>query len=438
VTFNARPRLTIVCRRKPPRRGYALVLVVMLLFGLMGLAALVIDVGFARLAQSEMQTAADSAALEGLRNGPATVAARQQASNIVAEMFTNGTDAGGETVQYGAGPVVDFSGGVGDPTLAAAQLMQNGNPPVYQPGSLQPNEGNAAEGDMVAGTYGVNPGYDAALPADEDANYNRRDFTPSTGTAAAASTAFLVRMRRTNNPNGLDQEAGVSSAGPTLPILFGRGSMMARSGSGSNTQLSVSSGITVRATAIAGPQPAKSVGPAYSTTAGTVTAQLAPFALRSDIWASLTVTSSAAIITVDPLAAGSGAIPLDGQFRLALTSIGQPLVATAGDGALLGGPQPAAAYVPIYADYGSQAGTIIGFVYYTNWSYLSGTLTLMPASTAVQIGSQNVSPTMVLRLPVALAQADVTSLFQAHAALFSEYPLYAPALVNRYLGPNTP
>ena len=113
---------------------------------------------------------------------------------MVAELFTNGTDAGGETVQYGAGPVVNFSGGVGDPNLAAAQLMQTGEPPVYQPGGLQMNLGNAAEGDLVAGTYGVNPAYDTALPADEDANYNRRDFTPSTGTAAAASTAFLVRM----------------------------------------------------------------------------------------------------------------------------------------------------------------------------------------------------------------------------------------------------
>ena len=94
--------------------------------------------------------------------------------------------------------------------------------------------------------------------------------------------------------------------------------------------------------------------------------------------------------------------------------------------------------MPIYVDYGSQAGTIIGFVYYTNWTYQTGTLTLMPAATAVQIGSQNVSPTMVLPLSAALAQADVTTLFQAHAALFAEYPLYAPALVNRYLGPNTP
>ena len=42
---------------------------------------------------------------------------------------------------------------------------------------------------------------------------------------------------------------GVSSAGPTLPVLFGRGSLMAQSGG--SGQLSVASGITVRATAIA-------------------------------------------------------------------------------------------------------------------------------------------------------------------------------------------
>ena len=54
-------------RRRPDRAGYALVLFVMMFFGLMGLAALVIDLGFARLAQRQMQTAVDSAALEGLR-----------------------------------------------------------------------------------------------------------------------------------------------------------------------------------------------------------------------------------------------------------------------------------------------------------------------------------------------------------------------------------
>ena len=83
----------------------------------------------------------------------------------------------------------------------------------------------------------------------------------------------------------------------------------------------------------------------------------------------------------------------------------------------------------------SQA-TIIGFVYYNNWSYQSGSLTLGPAAVAVQIGSQNVSPTMALPLPTVLAPADVSAMFQDHASLFTQYPLYAPALVNRYIGPN--
>ena len=143
-------------------------------------------------------------------------------------------------------------------------------------------------------------------------------------------------MRRTNNLNGLDQEPGISSSGPTLPVLFGRGSLMARSGSGS--QLSVASGITVRATAIAGPQPAKTVGPLYNNTGGTLTAvaQLAPFAIRSDLW---TQVSGGTAMTVNPLVAGSGAMILDSQFQITLTAIGQPLVASTNDSTLSGGPQ---------------------------------------------------------------------------------------------------
>ena len=64
----------------------------MIFFGLMGLAALVIDMGFARLAQREMQTAVDSAALEGLRFGDdvstATKPAAQQASKSSASLFS--------------------------------------------------------------------------------------------------------------------------------------------------------------------------------------------------------------------------------------------------------------------------------------------------------------------------------------------------------------
>ena len=41
-----------------PRSGYILVFFAMILFGIMALAALVIDIGFARLTQRQMQTAA--------------------------------------------------------------------------------------------------------------------------------------------------------------------------------------------------------------------------------------------------------------------------------------------------------------------------------------------------------------------------------------------
>jgi len=59
-------RKRVAGRRKHQSRkrgGYVLVLVVLLLFGLMAMAALVIDIGFARLAQRKMQTATDAAAL---------------------------------------------------------------------------------------------------------------------------------------------------------------------------------------------------------------------------------------------------------------------------------------------------------------------------------------------------------------------------------------
>jgi hypothetical protein len=418
------------------RSGYTLTLFVMMFFGLMALAALVIDMGFVRLAQRQMQTAVDGAALEGLCNGATTVVGRQQASQIVADMFTDYLDSNGETVHYGAGPVVTFSGGVGPPELAASQFMQPGATPVYQPitsagtAGLELNLSNATEGDMVAGTYNPNQ------PSAEGDDYTRLDFTPASSSSSTAS-AFLVRMRRTgssSNTSALDQEPGVSSSGPPLPILFGRGSLMARSGS--TGQLSVASGVTVRATAIAGPQPAKTVGPAYTIASGTLTPQLAPFAIRSDLWASLTTAGTAASITVNPLAAGSGAMILASQFQVTLTAIGQPLVASTVDSALLNGPQSSAAYVPIYADFPSQAATIIGFVDYNNWTYQSGSLTLGAAATAVQIGGQNVSPTMALPLPAAIAPADVSAMLQDHAALFSQYPLYAPALLDRYIGPN--
>src|SRR5207244_4327948 len=54
-------------RFRARRRGTTLTLVVPLLFAFFGIAALVIDLGLARVARREMQNAADAVALEGLR-----------------------------------------------------------------------------------------------------------------------------------------------------------------------------------------------------------------------------------------------------------------------------------------------------------------------------------------------------------------------------------
>ncbi len=306
--------MTQLRTKRSHRPGYVLVVFAMLSLGLLALAALVIDLGFARLTQRQMQTAADSAALEGLRwqnvqtqsdLPPAWLAdpsfqsevgplgagplspqqidsiRRWAAGQVVADgpsgngsaaqpsMFADYVDSSGGTLQYGAGPVVNFSGGIGPADLVAAQTMTIPDTPVYQPQradgtpGLELNSVNATAGDLLAGTY------NSGQPSAEADDYTRADFTPALAGSSTAS-AFLVRMRRTNNLNGLDLEPGVSTSGPTLPVLFGRGSMMARSGSGS--QLSVGSGITVRATAIAGPQPAKTVGPLYTSNSGSLTA----------------------------------------------------------------------------------------------------------------------------------------------------------------------
>ena len=50
-------------------------------------------------------------------------------------MFSNSNyvDSSGGTVQYGAGPLLSFSGSVGAPDLAAGQTMSTGSATVYQP-----------------------------------------------------------------------------------------------------------------------------------------------------------------------------------------------------------------------------------------------------------------------------------------------------------------
>lgn len=195
-----------------------LIFVMMLVFGIFGIAALSVDMGIARLTQSQMQATADAAALEGARFG------RQAARDLVA----------GAT----AGPNVSVTGGYGDLNLSANLVLET--PSVYQP-VLELNDANEVHGDMVAGTYTGGPPVEAN-------DYTRNDLTPDPN-----GTAFLVRLRRTPDRQGLDNIPGVSSAGSPLPLLFGHGSLYMGP--------MRADGITVRATALADSFPAVGVNP---------------------------------------------------------------------------------------------------------------------------------------------------------------------------------
>jgi len=257
----------------------------MLAFVFFAVAAVVIDIGLAKLTQAQMQAATDSAALEGCRwrnfdesLPQSTVEKRNRAGAIVRLAFdddlhpTLGSyrpdnyeltqetgspflDADGpDAAQVSAGPALQVSGGTG--AWAANAVV--GSQPVSERARiddprLQLNRTNLRRGDMVTGTY---------LPDGnhvEPGNYARDDFTPAAaGQANANALSFLVRMRRAGDSNHEDVEDTVSSSLPTLPLLFGLGSTILQDPS--NDWDPRRDGITVRATSIAAARPAMRVG----------------------------------------------------------------------------------------------------------------------------------------------------------------------------------
>ena len=300
----------IAKRRKQKQRrrrgGYVLVLVVLLLFGIMAMAALVIDIGFARLTQRQMQTAVDAASLEGLRyrdglwpeatSTNLDLERRNAASLTAARMFDDNLFADNDDPwNFGAGPIVNFSGGAGDPALNASKYMTIPATPVYKPtGSqqLKRNLGaNDANGDMLPGNFDEN-----SLTHSEDAAYVRSDFGFAQG-----GNAFLVRMRRSNESfAGTDK----ASNGPSLPYLFARGSLINRA--------SIGNGITVRATGIANAKSVVKVGKAIP--ASGIVGALG-IAIRESAWGGLPLddddplTNEQVPRTLDGIAFGALATP---------------------------------------------------------------------------------------------------------------------------------
>lgn len=212
-------------------------------FAFFAIAATVVDLGVARFSQLAMQGATDAAALEGMRAVDATDDATRRAiaAALVSRNFDDDLDPNnGDALALGAGPTIALEDGQAGIQASALLVIDPGSPAAYDP-RLEANLLDLAHGDMVAGTF-----LSGGLDATESADYARTDFVPG-----ASDSAFLVRLRRTNDPLGLDEQAGVSSRAPTLPYLFALGSLIAPE--------SRVAGITVRATSIAATRPATSI-----------------------------------------------------------------------------------------------------------------------------------------------------------------------------------
>jgi len=456
-------------RHARPRRGYALVLFVVFMMIFVSMAGLVIGLGFVRLSQQQMRSATDAAALEGLRwrdeipeelantvqgCGPTDVedemwrdcARRYLASQIAKRVLSDPT---GQTTTRGAGPILAIEDSEGSVLLSgefgeftASQTLSLAEPRSYE-AVLELNLGNEMHGDMVAGSYGFNEGYDDGtlsqeeLARDEVSTYARRDFVPD----PVNDDAFLVRMRRTDGSNLLDLQGGTSSRGPEVPLLFGR-------------WMTFKSGVSVRSTSIAAVgqgvdgRPLGSVMQVGQADTGSNVRGVAPFVLELDFWndpdnwnigpdaaTASVMTSGADIIFPSEMGemgvdqtVGKAILPPPGSL-----SVGDVVTfATSPPNPNDGRPE---VYVPIVEDVDQSTVEILGFAYVE----FTGSALVRPAQNGMlktHIAADNVRliPSKGVLDSFRENPEGLQDLLNRHLAV--ERPLSHPVLVNRHLGPN--
>ncbi|HWL07080.1 MAG TPA: Tad domain-containing protein [Planctomicrobium sp.] len=255
-------------RHSSSRPGQVLILFAFFLLAFMGVVGLIIDHGYARLARRQMQTAVNSAALEGLRwqalvgNGDLTDEERRDRARKILrltldEEFNPDNPLYHDENEPEAVPLLTGDGYQQVTTTDSPDvILHNKSNYIYRGQRFQRNMANEAHGDMVSGTW------NDVRPNEED-NYSRGDFTPS----LSQPDAFLVRMRRIPGNNPLDaeeedEENGIHSHGPAVPMWFGLLSQIpATVHVPPGSQHLRRDGIPVRATAIAAARPAMTVGP---------------------------------------------------------------------------------------------------------------------------------------------------------------------------------
>lgn len=236
------------------RRGQSLIMIFFALIVLIGIMALTLDYGFVLLARRQMQTGVNAAALEGLRTiDEDETEARQNAANLIRNVYDDDMDVTSNETTIGAG--IDSSLVQGDGfqsvTLGdgngVSSTLANRSQFVYRPDPQLNDADNLDHGDLVRGNY------DGNAEHDERSSYQRDDFTAET-----SGNAFLARLRRTHNPNGLDQVSGVSSSGGGLPLMIGHLAWFAATDPLADNSIR-RDGVTVRATAIASKRPVVAV-----------------------------------------------------------------------------------------------------------------------------------------------------------------------------------
>ena len=283
------------------RRGQSLVLMFFVFVALIGVMALPLDFGFVLLARRQMQTGVNTAAKEGLRGKGLTdydandeELRRTNARVLLRLNYDDDFDLSGNTTTLGAGidsSLIQGNGfrsttiGPADTTLA--EDLANRSTFIYRPDEFQLNQANADHGDMLVGTYSP------AGTHTEASDYVRPDFDST----ATDPSSFLVRMRRTHNPDGLDDVPDVSSGGGGLPLMLARGGWM-KAKDASAAYAIRRDGVTVRSTAIAHSVPARGVGIADPTLTPPLIG-VAPIALDLPGWQAMTTDTSYGLNVAD-------------------------------------------------------------------------------------------------------------------------------------------
>jgi hypothetical protein len=365
------------------------------LFALIPLMALVVDLGMASLTRRQMQTAVDSAALEGLRfRDDATLSnsqRRQRVRTLVKAIYDDNLDDTEDLMNFGAGPSITFHD---EPTdieipgtdFQAERTIRPENVGTYKP-DMELNEDNELHGDIVFGHY------DEDVPTHQEAaDYFRDDFGLMGGANAA-----LVRLRRTDRSEagaaGLDQQLGISSSGPTVPYLFGRGLFTEAPSLNQREH-----GMVLRATAIARAVPARTVGVASLE----VPEGVAPIWVEFSDWNSPVVSFPQPVTISGPVSLGQAFSPM----------VGLPLPPAFSD-----------RYIPIYQTLASGRTVVVGFGI---GSMSAGVVT----KSASSIGTRNASATW-RGVPSSLTSADLEEIEQALRGLVADGSsglLLAPAL----------